>query len=57
MQEEIDDNKFKCYFGGTSPVNSDEYAFKLYVTKTTADKKGYFVCLKYGEFDYINESL
>lgn len=57
MQEDIDDNKFKCYFGGTSPVNSDEYAFKLYVTKNTTDKKGYFVCLKYGEFDYINESL
>ena len=55
IQEDIEEDKFKCYYGGTSPVDSDEYAFKLYITKIP--KSGYLVSLKYGEFDYLNESL
>lgn len=54
MIARIDDNKFKFYNGGTSPLNDEEWGFLIDVYH-----EGRFWCARlfYGPFNYIKEEF
>lgn len=54
MVARIDDNKFKFYNGGTSPLNDEDWGFSIDVYH-----EGKFWCARlfYGPFNYIKEEF
>ena len=58
LSEGTNDQKFKYYQGGVSPTNPNDYGFILGVHKDKVTKGGgYLVTLKYGRYNYVDESF
>ena len=54
MVARIDDNKFKFYNGGTSPLNDEDWGFFIDVFH---EGKYWFARLFYGPFNYVKEEF
>jgi hypothetical protein len=46
----LDDNEYIRYYGGKSPVDSEQNAFTIFIVKTA--NNAYALCLGYGKFNY-----